>query len=69
MDKITQTLDREKLKKKFSGETSQSLSCLDHTEVTFVRGRTKEKMLEECLMPSVKDGGVMVLIKWEIKMG
>ena len=40
---------------------------------TFVRCRTSEKMLEECLTPSVKDGGGnvmvwgLVLVKWEVK--
>ena len=30
---------------------------------TFVRRRTSEKMLEECLMPSVKHGGGFYMVK------
>ena len=43
---------------------------------TFVRGRKNEKILEECLTPSVKHGGgnemlwgALVVVKWELCTG
>ena len=41
--------------KKCYGQMNLSLRCLDHTE-------EQEKMLEECLMPSVKHGGGNVMV-------
>ena len=62
MGKRTQILDRGRLEKKCYGQTNLSLRCLDHTEITFVRRRTSEKMMEECLTPSVKHGGGNVIV-------
>ena len=52
MDKRTQTMDRGRLEKVLW--TDKSKFEVFGSQRTFVRSRKLEKMLEECLMPSVK---------------
>ena len=59
MGKRTQTLDRGRLEK--SVDESKFEVFGSHRR-TFVRCRTGEKMLEECLTPSVKHGGGNVMV-------
>ena len=61
MGKITQTLDRGRLEKKCYGQTKFEVFG---SRRTFGRHRKNEKMLKECLMPSVKHGEGNVMV-WE----
>ena len=64
MGKRTQTLDRGRLEKSVMDRSK--FEVFGTHRRTFVRRRTKvkrsEKMLEECLMPSVKHGGGNVMV-------
>ena len=62
MGKRTQTLDRGRLEKKVLWTDKSKCQVFGSHKITFVRSRTCEKMLEECLMPSVKHGGGNVMV-------
>ena len=61
MGKRTQTLNRGRLEKVLWTDKSKFEVFGSHRR-TFVRRRTSEKMLEECLTPSVKHSGGNVMV-------
>ena len=63
MGKRTQTLDRGRLEKSVLWTGESKFEVFWSHRRTFVRRRTSEKMLEECLTPSVKHGGGNVMVR------
>ena len=61
MGKITQTLDRGRLKKVLWTDKSK-FEKFESQRRTYMRCRKNYKMLEACLTPSVKQGGGNVMV-------
>ena len=62
MGKTTQTLDRGRLEKKVLWTEESKFGVFGSQRRTFVRCRKNEKMLEECLTPSVNHRGGNVMV-------